>query len=464
VTKAFAQGQEAGDNHGTARRGFHRAAHFLMPLTMFLATGCMTGADWSLNPTKWWSKAPEPTPAAPADSLVLRGDHLEPDKTVDSKDFTELAGAKELYRRGDYPAAELIFTKVADNKKNPAPLAEEARYYEADCLRLQMHYPRAADTYKKCLDDFPSGLRHDEANKRMFDIANFWLDETRKEMEASQKKEAKPWHILPTGFVHFEKEKPLLDMEGRALEILEYVHINDPVGPLGEKALFYLGSVKFFREDYREADHYFNQIVNTRPNSSMAPKALELCIIAKQMSTGGPEYDGRKCQEARQLIDTALRNYPELANQKHEFLERQVWSINQQEAARDFSVAEFYQRTGHPGAAYFYFELVRRRYPGSKYAKDAVARKEEVRAKMDAEQARVAAQPKIAPPVAAAAPPAAPAHPFLPPIPQWSRPAAPPAPAPVETAPQPRPVEFGSPTPPETAPAPRPLPGQGNGG
>jgi hypothetical protein len=180
----------------------------------------------------------------------------------------------------------------------------------------------------------------------------------------------------------------------------------------------------------------------------MAPKALELAIIAKQMSTGGPEYDGRKCGEARQLIDTALRSYPELAEKKHEFLERQIWSINQQEADRDFLVAEFYKRTGHPGAAYFYYELVRRRYPGTKYAKEAEVRMQEVRARMDAPHQNVLAST------------------FTPLMPKWSRQdpaAAAPAPqglgTPVPaTLPAPRPVELGTPEMAEKAPAPRPVP------
>jgi TolA-binding protein len=453
VTKHI--GNAPGGETGTTPRRVCRAAALLLPLGMLLTTGCLSGAG--LNP---WSKPATPVPDAPADSLVLRGDHLEPDKApVVGKVADELAGAKELYRRGDYPAAEKLFAKIANNTKNAAQVAEEARYYEADCLRLQSRYPKAADTYKKCLDDFPSGLKHDEANKHMFDIANYWLDETRKAMETAQEqKDGKRWFSSSVKFVHWEDTKPLLDMEGRAMDLLEYVHINDPVGPLGEKALFYMGSVKFFREDYTEADHYFSQIPNSRPNSELAPKATELAIISKQLSTGGPEYDGRKCMEARQMIDMALRNYPTLAEKKGQFLERQVWSINQQEADRDFLVAEFYKRTGHPGAAYFYYELVRRRYPGSKYAKEAVARMEEVRHAVDVAQAHAH---ETAPP---------PPSPKLPPSNR---------PTPVETAPQPRPAELQAPvTPPagpvlqapqpgpsspapETAPAPRPLPADG---
>src|SRR5262249_19848276 len=147
-------------------------------------------------------------------------------------------------------------------------------------------------------------------------------------------------------------------------ENLEQDVYNDLNGRIADEALFLAGSVKFFREDYREADHYFTQIVERYPTSKYAKQALEMGIIAKHMSTGGADYDGRKVAEARQMVDTALRNYPDLAAEKSEFLERQLSGINRQQAEKDFKVAEFYERTGHPGSAYFYYEIVRRRYPG----------------------------------------------------------------------------------------------------
>jgi outer membrane protein assembly factor BamD (BamD/ComL family) len=188
---------------------------------------------------------------------------------------------------------------------------------------------------------------------------------------------------MPAVF-HTEKKKPLLDEEGRAMQALQQVHLNDITGPLADKALFLAGGVKFYREDYKEADHYFSQLVEHHPNSPLAAQAIELDIISKSLSTGGAEYDGRKVAEARLLVDTALRNYPELAREKAGFLERQLGSISYQQAQKDFSYAEFYRRTGHPGSAYFYYEIVRRRYPGSKYAEMATERMNQVR--QEAEQ------------------------------------------------------------------------------
>jgi RNA polymerase sigma factor (sigma-70 family) len=46
--------------------------------------------------------------------------------------------------------------------------------------------------------------------------------------------------------------------------------------------------------------------------------------------------------------------------------------------AKDFQTAEFYERTGHLGSAYFLYEVICRRYPDTQLAKRAAQRKEEI--------------------------------------------------------------------------------------
>jgi outer membrane protein assembly factor BamD (BamD/ComL family) len=233
------------------------------------------------------------------------------------------------------------------------------------------------------LTDFPSGAFREPAVQHMFEIANYWLDDTRKEMEEyKEQREGKRWVVWPE-FAHFTKTKPFLDEEGRALEKLEQVRYNDMTGPMADKALFLAASVKFFRKEYKEADFLYSQLVEMHPNSPFIEQAIELAIISKTLSTGGAAYDGRKVAEARRLVDTALRNYPEFAHKKGEFLNRQLFSITMQQAEKDYEVAEFYRRTGHPCSAYFCYEIVRRRYPGTKYFDLATRGMEELRVKLE---------------------------------------------------------------------------------
>jgi outer membrane protein assembly factor BamD (BamD/ComL family) len=424
-----------------------------LPSGLLLAGLCALAVSGGCTWDRWHLFTPPDAPPGPADDLVLRGDKLEPEtSTAQLKGAAELAGAHELYREGDFVNAEKLFHHVADNTKNAPQVAEEARYYEAESLRHQERYPKASDVYNKLLTDFPSGIHREQAVERKFEIANFWLEDTREEIrEYREHRDGKRWLVMPASFVHVEKSKPLLDEEGRALENLDQVTLNDINGRRADEAMFLAGSVKFFREDYREADRYFSQLVEMYPNSKFAAQAVELAIIAKHMSTGGSDYDGRKVAEARKLVDSALRNYPELAAHKSEFLNRQLYGINLQQAEKDFKVAEFYRHTGHPGAAYFYYEIVRRRYPGSPFYDKATERMHELRAKLDktgGPAAAVAASPG-APKSSGAS--------VLPPVPinevsnqpeQAPPPRKLPPTAPLEETPLPRSLPSGTSTPP----------------
>lgn len=325
---------------------------------------CPAGCSW--RDFLW---EPPNTPIIDAMSVRAGGRSVSP-----SELSPELAAAHEKFKAGDFSGAESAYHKIAENKKNPPTVAEEARFYEAECLYKTDSWPKACDTFNKTLLDFPNGAYRMQCCQRMFDIANSWLDETRQALLAKKEvDEGKRWFTL-TPVVHFEKKKPFFDMEGRALQALDQVHLNDLGGPLADKALFLAGGIKFYHEDYKEADYYYTQLVEQHPNSPLAPQAMERAIISKHMSTGGANYDGRKVAEARLLVDTALRAYPELAAQKSAFLERQLAGINFQQAEKDFNTADFYQRTGHPGSAYYYYGIVRKSYPNTRFADEASVR------------------------------------------------------------------------------------------
>ncbi|MFO0929274.1 MAG: tetratricopeptide repeat protein [Gemmataceae bacterium] len=347
----------------------------------------LTGCGWDrLN---WLRPAP---PAAPeTETFVLRGDGMVEEKAppaVSDQVAGNMANAREYFRREEYDKAESIYYRVADNDKNAPSMVQEAMYYRAECLRLQGDYSKSADVYSALLGKFPNSVYREQCVQHMYDIANFWLDDTREEMrEDRERREGKRTVVWPR-FVSFHKSKPLLDREGRAIEKLEQVRLHDINGPLADQALFMCGVIKMYHEDYRDADHYFTQISLRHPDSKLAPRAIELAIFCKHMSTGGSDYDGRKTAEARRLIQVALNNYPELSGKKdkREFLEKQQVSIDLQQAEKDYKMAEFYRRTGHPGSAYFYYQLVRRRYPNTKYARMAEERWNELRGSLDTKE------------------------------------------------------------------------------
>jgi hypothetical protein len=168
-----------------------------------------------------------------------------------------------------------------------------------------------------------------------------------------------------------------------------------------------------------------------------------MAIISKNMSTGGSDYDGRKCAEARDMLPIAQASYksleqkdPELSKDKQEFLNQVLFGITMQQADKDFKTAEFYLHTGRPESAFFLYEIVRRRYQGTPYADLATEKMHKIKEKVEKENGTKLAIPEAAP--------------LQPDGPQFYQqlPGAPPQPAPPAAPPagqlgQPRPLPPG---------------------
>jgi outer membrane protein assembly factor BamD (BamD/ComL family) len=294
----------------------------------------------------------------------------------------KLAEAEQDFEAGRYHHAIKLFKRVADNTNNDMELREKARFLQAESRRLAGQYPQAVDTYHKYLIDHPTGLHRREACAKMYEIANYWLDDFRQEIEKrSGEKGILHWH--PSWPNPWDRTKPMMDQEGRALEALEHLHTQDVTGPTADRALFWCGYVNFVRGNFQESDHFFSQLVELHKDSPLRPQALAYAIQAKNNSTGGAIYDGRKCAEALQLVQVAEATVPELTQNPEmaDKLTRAKFAIRSQQAEKDFRTAEYYERVGHPGSAVFCYELVRRRYPGTRYAEMATVRKDNLLAR-----------------------------------------------------------------------------------
>ena len=353
----------------------------LLPLLLF--TGCLS------LPFGLGEKAEAPKPS---DSMTIGADGSRSEaQGPDAKAYAELEKANAFFEQENYVEAEKIFHKLASNKKNPFKLLEEARFKEAESQVLQNHLSKAEGTYKLFINEHRTSKYVVKAGQRLYDIADYWLNDTREQMKLYEEKRAGKVWFVPPNLIHFSKDKPFLDEEGRALLCLQAVVESDgPTGPLKEKALFYLGTVYFYRADYREADHWYKMLwddpFKMYQKGQLAQKAIKQSIICKQVVNGGSAYDRRTLEHARKLVEKARILFPELALNEKDWLDRQLKYIHHQQADGDYNVAEFYRRIGKPGAAYFYYELVRRRYQGTDYAELAARRMDEIYDKAQKDQ------------------------------------------------------------------------------
>jgi outer membrane protein assembly factor BamD (BamD/ComL family) len=336
----------------------HRAWALVAVVALAVAPGCHTARNFQERLSTSTAK--------------LLGTNFD-DPTAEAK----LQEAEDLFTAGQYEKAQSQFRALADNQGNSAALAERARFMQAECRFMRGHWPEAADTYHKVLLDFPTGTYRRDSCARIFQICDYWLDDFRDERDRRVAKGEQGILRWRPGMPNpLDRTRPVVDQEGRTLESLQRVHMHDVMGPTADKAIFWCGYVNFIRGNFSEADQFFSQLVELHPDSPLRPQAISLAIQAKNNATGGPMYDGRKCAEALQLVYMAEASVPELANSEEmtEKLTRAKFAIRSQQAEKDFLMGDYYERTGHPGSAVFYYELVRRRYAGTRYADAAAER------------------------------------------------------------------------------------------
>ena len=77
-------------------------------------------------------------------------------------------------------------------------------------------------------------------------------------------------------------------------------------------------------------------------------------------------------------IQVQAQSQPPADEKKSAWLTRQKMAVRMQLAEKDFQTAEYYERTGRAPSAYFCYEVICRRYPGTKYSDLAKLRMEAI--------------------------------------------------------------------------------------
>jgi len=348
-------------------------------LAVLAAAALLTGCNSSTGKKKSWKDKIYDT----VRSTVTNAYH-DPDAE------NKLANAEELWATEQYAEAQKIYGDLADNTYNPAGMTEKARFKEAECLRMRGRLPAAVDTYHRLLQDYPAGIYSEQAATRMYAIAELWMKETLGDLEDKENGRAKV--RLPRMPNFTDRSKPAVDQEGELLKTLENIAVGAPNATVADKAMFWSGFIHFSHGRFEEADHFFSTLVDLYKDSPLRQEAARYAVMAKNNATGGAVYDGQKSAEALQLVHNLEATEPQYVQDKDKsaWLTRQKFAIRIQQAEKDYETAEYYRRTEHPGSAYFYYELVLRRYPGTKFSDLSKARIDEmerIKAQREADKA-----------------------------------------------------------------------------
>ncbi len=280
------------------------------------------------------------------------------------------AEADELFRQGNYKKALSLYRKAASQWPD-SPIEEDALLMQAECYFFLDQYPKANDLYENLLEEYENTRHLDIVMRRLFAIGRYW----------EQLQQEKPrWALVPNAL---DRTRPLFDTTGNALAAYESVRLHDPTGPLADDSIMATANIYFLRGRYEDADYYYTLLREQYPQSEHQAMAHVLGLRAKLRRYEGPQYDGTVLDEAEELIQTMLIQFPDqLAEERDRLLVAQQ-AVRAQKAEREWKMAEYYAKTKHYGAARYYYRLVVNEYPDTRFAELAQQRMVEFADKPD---------------------------------------------------------------------------------
>ena len=272
-----------------------------------------------------------------------------------------LLTAEELFRKAQYSDAALYYDEAGAHWPD-SPLEEDALFMIGECHFFADAYPKSFEAYERLLQKYKRSKHLEKAVTREFAIGSYWL----------QLDQADPsWFLSPN---LIDKKIPRMDTWGQALKGFERVRLNDPTGPLADDSLVATASAHFVRGRYADADYFYTLLRREYPESEHQYTAHLLGIQAKLLRYQGSTYDGTPLEEAKELAEQIVRQFPDMPPADRQRMMETRVEIAAELAKRDFDQAVFYANKGLAGAARHYYGLVAKNYPQTPMALEAQQR------------------------------------------------------------------------------------------
>ena len=362
------------------------------------------GPGMSLSRLKFWDRSQEDEALLSTDGIRGPLERILSDKArrrteslAPLEGAPEFDEAKAIFDGGDYSTAEKRFKKLAKQYKD-TPIEEDSLFMTGECQFATGRYSKAQDSYARLLKKYPSPRDLDTVTKRLFHIAKHWLEfpevVTSDEVQTVSLENPKatpppenprprskdPSRLIPIFPNFWDRSRPAFDTDGRAMEALRAIWLNDPTGPLADDAIMLTASYYLRKGDFLEADRNYGILREQYPKSPHLENAFVLGSHVKLMSYQGPLYEGDSLEAAHKLKESTLRLYPKHA-QRERILD-EVREIEEAKAEREWENVVFWQKKNKPLSVAMSCREVIRLYPNSTYA----ARAREILSGMQAEQ------------------------------------------------------------------------------
>lgn len=292
----------------------------------------------------------------------------------------ELEQARALYEAKQYEEARKEFKKIKKKYKDK-PIEEDAMFMMAECDFEMKKYPAAQDGYDELFKKHNSTRYTDQMTKRMFKIAQTWLNFPKPASDLELAQYSTPdvnrgqtigeavTYTFPLTPNLFDRSRPVFDTQGRAIQALTTIWLHDSTGPLADDALMMAATYHLRKRDFQEADRYFKLVRENYPQSEYVQASYVIGAHAKLMTYQGSRYDGQTLKDASDLTQSTIRMFPDLP-QRDNLLEK-LSNIRQQKAERDWERVQYHMRRKEKTAAVLYCKMILEAHPQSPFAEKA---------------------------------------------------------------------------------------------
>ena len=252
--------------------------------------------------------------------------------------------------------------RLAAGKYPDSQIEHDALFYEGESYFFANRYVQSNRAFENLIGRY-SGTRYlDKAEARRFAIAQYWL-----ELAESGSK-------IKVG----DPARPSIGLKTEGKRILHRIRLDDPTGKLADDSTLALANAYFKDELWRDAADTYEDLRINYPGSPHQFHAHLFELKSRVNSYQGSSYDDQPLRQADELLRSIVQQFPAQAKEEQEYLGKEGSLIRNQLAARDWSMAQYFENRGENRAATIYYEQVADEYEDTRLAQMATEQISEI--------------------------------------------------------------------------------------
>ena len=227
-------------------------------------------------------------------------------------------------------------------KNSDSVWMDRALFLKGQALFDRDLYYQAFEVYEKLLDEYGSSGFFEPALEQQMTIAKAFL--------AGKKR--KVWKIIPAS------------ARTEGMEILDRISLRWPGSDLAAEALMLQGDYYYDKERFIEAQQTYQLLVEHYERSSFFERALLRNAESTQAQYLGPLYESGCLTDSKIRYEQYRARFPQKVRQID--IDGRIEKIDQLQAQKYLSIADYYARTSRNDAAQHYRNYVSNRWPDLK--------------------------------------------------------------------------------------------------